>query len=267
MKQNIATGAPARHLPAFAAAAVCTQASAVCSASDDLPAKEEIDKWCVETVKYADALLMGAIVLPRGHEWWYGENRFNWGGSPSDSIERGASLFIRKQLPKPCVNNEHVNDPDQVHVEIRTFLPTQQYRTKKGTTGRFRNEGDTRYSALLWVTTGSQYAGKATTRFATACPAHPGAATLEEFATAVSREINAELYKAIPSRMPERMNEMQFEIKVAALSAEIKRHEAGKKNPALPLSAKIEHNRARNRAVEELRELRANRFALTREQT
>ena len=266
MKQTIATGLPVIQIPALAATALCARTTTACTPPDDLPNKEEVDKWCVETIKRADALLKGAIVLPRGHEWWYGTNRFNWGGSASDSVERGASLFIRKQLPNPCVNNDHVADPDQVHVEIRMFLPTQQYRTRKGTTGRFRNEGDSTYSALLWVISGSQYAGQGTSHLTAPCPPHPGAATLDEFVNAVARDVNAALYQAIPSRMPERMTEAQYEVKVAALAAEIRRHDAGKKNSALPLAAKVEHNRARNRAQEQLRELRLNHFALTGDQ-
>lgn len=232
---------------------------------DNLPPKEVIDKWCIEMVRLADDLIKSSIILPRGHEWSFPGNRFIFGESPADAVENGASIFLGKPVPEPCVNSDHISDPDQISLEIRIQLPTRQYRTKKGSVGRFRKAGETGYRMFLWIKSGSKFAGQGTYHVQDTFPDGPATATLEEAVSEVARVANAIFYDAIPSRMPQRMTEAQYEVKVGQLAAEIKRHEAGKKNPSLPLAAKIKHNRARNTAQEKLRELRLNRFALTRD--
>ncbi|MBN3760936.1 hypothetical protein [Burkholderia sp. Ac-20365] len=228
-----------------------------------LPTREELGRQIVETVRRLDTLMKSAIVLPADHEWWAGPNRLNFGDGPVQATEYGVSLFIRKRFANHAAATAGVGDPDQVAVEIRVMLPRAQYATKKGVQ-TYRAHDDAQYSAILWVQSGPQWAGKSTDHMDQST-SFPKGATPEAFVIAVASAVNAALYRAVPQRMPPatpRMTADQYAAEVARLETAIAAEDAGKKDPTKTLAQKVEHNRARNLLQEDLRQLKLRYFTV-----
>ncbi|HDR9488410.1 TPA: hypothetical protein QDC20_007480 [Burkholderia aenigmatica] len=156
-----------------------------------LPSGQQLARQLVTTVRVAEVLLHQAIVVPDGHQWSVDTERVDAAGGPLAAWETCVTWRIGKVFA-PTVNPAaRVNDPGQVAVEIRLYLPEQDYVAERRVSTFGRRHGN-RFGATLSVASGAQWGWQRTEHVAPERTQVRGD-TLEALVDAVAANVNAAL--------------------------------------------------------------------------
>ncbi|WP_069704406.1 hypothetical protein [Burkholderia seminalis] len=156
-----------------------------------LPSGQQLARQLLTTVRVAEVLLHQAIVLPPRHQWSVDTERVDAIGGPLAAWETCVIWRIGKVFGATVSPAARVNDPVQVAVEIRLYLPEQAYVAGQRVSVFGRRHGH-RFGAMLSVASGAQWGGRRSEHVA---PEHRYVCgdTLEALVDAIAAHVNAAL--------------------------------------------------------------------------
>ncbi|BBA40196.1 MULTISPECIES: hypothetical protein [Burkholderia] len=156
-----------------------------------LPSGQQLARQLVTTVRVAEVLLHQAIVVPARHQWSVDTERVDAAGGPLAAWETCVTWRIGKVFASTVTPAARVNDRDQVAVEIRLYLPEQDY-----VAGRHVNTFGLRHGnafcATLSVASGAQWSWQRKEHVAPE-HRHVRGDTLEALVDTVAANVNAAL--------------------------------------------------------------------------
>lgn len=159
-----------------------------------LPSGQQLARQLLTTVRVAEVLLHQAIVLPPRHQWSVDTERVDAIGGPLEAWETCVAWRIGKTFGAAVSPAARVNDPGQVAVEIRLYLPEQAYVAERRVNIFGRRHGH-RFGATLSVASGAQWGWQRAEHIAPEQRRVCGD-TLEALVDAVAANVNAALAAA-----------------------------------------------------------------------
>ncbi|AXF24619.1 hypothetical protein CUJ89_30605 [Burkholderia pyrrocinia] len=156
-----------------------------------LPSGQQLARQLVTTVRVAEVLLHQAIVVPHGHQWSVDTERADVAGGPLAAWETCVTWRIGKVFAAAVSPAARANDPRQVAVEIRLYLPEQEYVDERRVSIFGRHNGNW-FGATLSVASGAQWGWQRAEHVAPE-HRHVRGDTLEALVDAVAAHVNAAL--------------------------------------------------------------------------